>query len=178
MDASSKHFSPEGLLHKSKMWIILGGYLEFAPNLPPWRPCSPVSPLRHVGVGRAMRFRASAARGVGVHSTPARRNADGATTSRCRVHMHMYCSFGQTKFRYCEIKLNGLQSWYIASLCHHNGAAKRNFHESPLWSSYRPSPPPPPRPTPSSPPSGTKRSCSVATPPAPRFQQISKKGRR
>ena len=47
-----------------------------------------------------------------------------------------YCSFGQTKCRILQIKLYGLQSWYIASLCHHNGAAKRNFDESPLSRAY------------------------------------------
>ena len=46
-----------------------------------------------------------------------------------------YCSFGNDKLEKVQIKLYGLQSWYIASLCYHNGAAERNFHESSLWSS-------------------------------------------
>ena len=48
---------------------------------------------------------------------------------------YMYCSFGLPEGGIFEIELYGLQSWYTASLCHHNGAAKRNFDESPLWSS-------------------------------------------
>ena len=59
----------------------------------------------------------------------------GNPRGHCRGGSGCYCSFGLGECGIFEIELYGLQSWYTASLCHHNGAAKRNFDESPLWSS-------------------------------------------
>ena len=51
------------------------------------------------------------------------RSAGGGRAGR-RV---AYCSFGLPEGGISEIELYGLQSWYTASLCHHNGAAKKEF---------------------------------------------------
>ena len=59
----------------------------------------------------------------------------GSGSIACDDYAHPYCSFALGERGISEIELYGLRSWYTASLCHHNGAAKRSFDESPLWSS-------------------------------------------
>ena len=65
-----------------------------------------------------------------------RRNACSEPTSRtfpvfpCLRELVYYCSFGQSEIVFLQIKLDGLLTLCVCSLCLYNDAAKRIFDET------------------------------------------------